>query len=366
MAKKINYKKMLNNILDRSIKIGPVCEQVLSLWDFDLSDKKTKTVYDIKNKKVVAQEEELDLCTFLFSLRNRNAVITIPKYKSRRPKSLKSNEIVLSPKNRNGEIINLTSNKKTFSFGVMIKDKNVLKIDGESNTGIRTFLITDLNGEFYDGWKSIQVNPTENENLWFKDIVFPNKINQNTIQFKYFINPDKWIYLYTCDYLITKVLIERLNEQLKYMKDVMDDMVKNGCKYIFVSNNRKTPKPIRLKEKGKVERILSFQVKLDEINFNEQYPKINYSDDMLTALHHKYKELKRYLTYANFITRCVDFAGRDISKTPSDTFTWKRVKEKRTNWFRLFHYYKKQWNLAALKCRWLESSQRVKDVKEQI
>lgn len=160
---------------------------------------------------------DLDLSCFLQTLCQREAVINLPVYKSRRVATKREGETIISKENRHGAITGLTANKSCFSFGIRIKDMNVVQKDATTGQDIvgafRNFMLLDLSGEWYEGWRTIQFLPSAQENKFLSD----HKLwTDSKVIFKNFVHPNRWASFYGSYYFLTKVLIERLNEEAKF------------------------------------------------------------------------------------------------------------------------------------------------------
>jgi len=372
--KNILDNKILKTILDKSSKIGDVSSQILNYWSFDVEDKiQNFSIEETDKDEIQLIEKRIDLATFLVTLKSKNSVIVIPEYLRRRPKSIKNNEVVIDQKNRTGEIINVTSNKKTFGFGIRIKDRNVLNLSNKDQLGYRTFLITDFDGVLYEGWDTLNFDEHDIMNKWISDLNITNK-NKFKISFTHFINPEKWICLYGKKYFLLKCLVNRLEDQTKYMNYLIKDMLKKGFRYCSSKKGAKEKYEFEksVKEKGVSEKIWTFQVKVDS-PLENKYPSITYSNKVLTAMSNKYRELKRDLNYARFISRCIELAF--ALKHPYDEegnienfhypywikdAEWTKQKMKRTSWYRLKYVQKEVGQLSyGLRVRWIKRSEKV-------
>lgn len=194
-------------ILDRSADITPAISEVQSWWGYDLTSRRPSPAYD---EYGIFKGTDLDLACFLFSLTGRGAVINIPTYKGHSQKKARKDQVVTSQYNRHGKLINVGANKDFFSFNISIIDENVV---GEDTVGdFRTFSLTDRDGSWYDGWREIQFVPTLKENRFITE----NELwSGNKIFFKNFIHPNRWISVFGKHYIVTKMLIDRLDEEAK-------------------------------------------------------------------------------------------------------------------------------------------------------
>jgi hypothetical protein len=210
----------LQTILDRTKPIQPVIDELMSHWSYDLYTRKPGAAY---TEDGVFTGTDLDLACFLFALAERGAVINIPKYTSRRPKQETQGEIITSADNRHGKILGVTANKEIFSFSIRINDANVMTTDTVGN--FRNFMIVDIDGTWYDGWKTIEFVPSAKEN----DFLTNNKLwTGNSVVFKNFIHPNRWISFYGQHYYATKVLLDRLTEEASFLKAMAADMRAKG------------------------------------------------------------------------------------------------------------------------------------------
>lgn len=285
-------------VMDRKKYINSVLNEVNSWWGVDLYRRKPGPAF-IDDRFIGT---DLDISCFLYELAERNAVITIPEYKTIRPRSKTKGLQVISSSNRHGQIIGLTSNMDTFLFSVRIKDMNVVSTNKVG--AYRNFALTDLSGNLYI--KSFQFIPDEKEN-WFifdKGILDVN----NNITFEYFVHPNRWSSLFGHHYIITKMLIERLKEQCSDYQNRIDEMLKKGIRY---------PKkggipfqwPEKVKEEGKKIRVESFQVEMTFPESNGEFLDWKYTQENLVRL----TKLRNYLLFTfipklQFAVRTVEFA----------------------------------------------------------
>lgn len=221
--KNILENPIMKVILDRSSNIESVFEKVNSWWRYDLLSRKPGPAYIDEN----FVGTDLDLSCFLYELSNRNSVINIPTYKSMRPTRFKEGQILVSKDNRHGQILGLIANKDVFSFSIRIKDMNIINTNTVGE--YRNFLITDFDGNFYEGWRSLQFIPTAKENKF----IFENELltNNNSIIFTNFVHPNRWSSLFGQYYFITKALINRLKEESSYYNREVKAMLEEGIHY---------------------------------------------------------------------------------------------------------------------------------------
>lgn len=346
-------------VQDRSLDISKVLPVVQSWWGYDMYNRKPGPAY-IDDKFVGT---DLDLSCFLFELVGRNAVINIPKYQLVRPRSIKKGFKVVSPDNRHGQILGLTSNKETFLFSIRLKDMNVVSSNRVGD--YRNFALTDLDGNWYEHCHSLEFIPNEREN----DFLVENKIlsANNTIAFQYFVHPARWSSMFGHHYIITKQLIERLTEECVEYQEQIDEMLKIGIRY------PKTGRPWigwpeTEKGPGKKIRIESFQVEMEFPKNDTKFKVVKYNERNLVYL----TKLKNHFQFTlipklNFAVRTVEYAyskfgGNNIPHWLKNV-DWEHnfvVPGKRIKWDRIILFQNKVGELGiSLKKRTRSISQEV-------
>jgi len=209
--------------LDKGACVDPLIEEVKSWWGYDLHSRKPNPAYDEAGMFVGT---DLDLACFLYELAGRGAVINIPTYEGHSKKTQRKDQVVTSQYNRHGKLINVGAHKDFFSFNIKIIDQNVV---GEDNVGdFRTFSLTDKTGAWYEGWKTIQFNPTLRENRFLSE----NKLFTGShIYFKNFIHPNRWTSVFGKHYVITKILLDRLEDEAKFLNSEIKRLKKAGIEF---------------------------------------------------------------------------------------------------------------------------------------
>lgn len=208
-------------IQDYSQSVDDLIPTVMNYWDYDLFSRKPCPAY---TEQGLFQGTDLDLAVFLFALRDRNAVISLPKYSSMRGSKVVEGTTVTSKENRHGKLLSVQANKETFVFSLKMLDENVVTEKGQGD--FRAFSLTDFDGTWYDGWSTIKFSPDAKEN----EFIQKSKImSNNRITFKNFIHPNRWISFYGQYYFITKLMIDRLTAESSNMFQQMKRMKANGC-----------------------------------------------------------------------------------------------------------------------------------------
>ena len=214
---------MVLQILNRKSDITPVCEEVLGWWNYDLLSRKPSPAYDDYG---IFKGTDLDLACFMYALAGRGAVINIPTYKAHTQTKQRTDQQLKSKYNRHGELLSVGANKVFFSFNINVMDQNVV---GEDKVGdYRTFSITGKDGEWYDGWQTIQFEPTLKENRFITE----SKLwSGHQIVFKNFIHPNRWTSFFGHHYVITKMLEDRLTDQAAFMNTEVKRIQAAGIKF---------------------------------------------------------------------------------------------------------------------------------------
>jgi len=287
------------DILDRSKDLKEIIPEVTSWWKYDLFSRKPGPAYSDDG---VFIGTDLDLACFLYELADRNAVINLPTYKGIRATGHKEGQMVVSSKNRHGNILGLTANKETFIFSLRIKDMNVIN----SNTvgDFRNFSLTDFSGNWYKGWEKIEFMPDAKENKFLTE----SKILQgNHIVFKNFSHPNRWTSFFGQYYFMTKALIDRLTEEAAYYNSEVKKMVSEGIN--FPETAKPEEWPHKEVEKGKSIKVKAFQVEIDVPQNDSKYPVYEHNQENLVKL----ADLRKYYVYnltpkLRFATRATELS----------------------------------------------------------
>lgn len=314
---------LMKKIMDKNENLEDTIFNVKKFWSFDMYSRMPS--HTLENNKVVGTN--LDLACVLYTLAERCAIISIPEYKSLRPKTLGESKVNGA---RTGKIISLSSNKDLFSFSVKIFDEIV--------EDYRNFCITDPNGDLY--LSSFKWEPTDEENKYLteNEIYFTD---QN--YFKYFIHPNRWTSFYGQNYFITKALIERITDECKNWFTQIKRMQKNGIEYPQTDKESAKSWPKKIKENGKSVKFESLEVEVDFPMFNEY--KI-YEDTQANLI--ILTSLRKYNTYTllpilRFATRCSELAFHKYSDNQLPSWIgggtkWEngfKLPQKRIKWDRL-------------------------------
>ena len=303
---------LVKGILDRSSDIIPIINEVQNWWGYDLFTRKPSPAYD---EYGIFKGTDLDLACFLYSLAGRGAVINIPQYKAQGPKTIKEGQVIKSQYNRNGKLINVGANKEFFSFNITIIDMNIV---GEDKVGdFRTFILTDKNGDWYDGWKTIQFEPTLKENRFLTE----SKLwTSNKIIFKNFIHPNRWTSFFGSHYVITKMLIDRLVDQSAFLNTEIKRMLAAGV--TFPGSEGPTSFEVT-KEGGVSKKFTAFEAKIyipeTQIKGDyELYEELN-QENLIKAYNQRKYLQHKVLPALRFMTRATEYAH---FKAPDNMPAW--------------------------------------------
>lgn len=309
MTERKHVAKTLKNVLDHPLMVGlmnrsvdpeSLINEVKSWWGFDVYSRKPGPAL----VDGIFKGTDLDLACFMSALSDRGAVINIPNYKSMRPKTIKEGQRVISSENRHGPVLNLVANKDVFSFGILIRDAQVVTTDSVGE--YRTFSLTDPSGEWYDGWQTIQWDPIAKENKFLTE----NKLwTESQVIFKNFVHPNRWTSFYGQYYFMTKALIDRLTDQAKHYYQEIKRMLGEGVKYPETGEGAKKVWPKSIKEAGNPVIFKSLQVEIDVPEYIDEYPKFkNTQENLIKLTEDRRRWVNTIIPNLRFPTRCTELA----------------------------------------------------------
>jgi len=323
---------MVLDALDRSKNIIPIAEAAVGFWSFDLMGRKPAPAYD---EAGIFRGTDLDLACVLYEMAEREAVIKLPYYKSATRRATRKDQELTSTRDRHGRMTGLVSNQNFFKFSVRIIDENVV---GEDKVGdFRTFSLTDYTGDWYDGWQRINFVPTRKENRFLTE----SKLwTGNVIYFKNFIHPNRWVSFFGQYYVISKIVIERLADEIKNLNGQIKKMKEAGI--TFPEDKAPASHEYEYGETKSVQ-FESFEAKvyIPELGLKNEFPTTEASQESLVALNEKKKQLSKLKEKLTFMTRATEYSHY---KNPNRMPQWiKNVQwendfvepGKRTKWQRL-------------------------------
>ena len=212
--KSIQGSEIYARIMDPSDRLTDLIEEVKDWWKMDLFGRNPCPAL-VDEQGALLKPTDLDLSCFLAALVDRGAVINLPRYENRRPRNLRDNEWIVSAGNRHGKLLGLTPNKNVFSFSVRMLDANVVKTggkDGDQVGAYRNFMVVDLDGHFYDGWRTIEFAPSYKENAFLSE---KGLWTGNKIVFDRFVHPNRWVSFFGQPYVLTKLLLARIEAEAR-------------------------------------------------------------------------------------------------------------------------------------------------------
>ncbi len=288
------------DVLDRSKDCENVANIAKGWWDYDLFGRKPSPAYDDYG---VFKGTDLDLACFMYALSGRGAVINIPRYKAATKATIREDQKLASTANRNGEIVGVIGNQSFFKFSVKIIDQNVI---GEDKVGdYRSFSMTDYNGSWYPGWDTIQFVPTIKENRFITE----NELwSGNRIVFKNFVHPNRWTSFFGYHYVVSKLVIDRLAEEVTYLNAQVKKMLVNGLR--FPESEGPQAGGSRTYGKTKSMRFDAFESKIfiPEMDLKGEFLKIKSSVQNMIDTYDKSKRLRRIKEALTFMTRATEYA----------------------------------------------------------
>jgi len=319
-------------ILNRRGKMEDVIMEALSWWDYDLFKRKPSPAY---TEYGIFKGTDLDLACFLYALAGRGAIINIPFYKAHTQTKLREDQQIKSKANRHGELLSVGANKNFFSFNINIIDQNVI---GEDKVGdYRTFSLTDKTGEWYDGWRTIQFEPTLKENRFITE----NSLwAGHKIVFKNFIHPNRWTSFFGQHYVISKMLIERLEDEAKFLNKEIKRLLTAGVTF----PDSEGPKSYSYNYgESKQEKFSAFECKIHvpATHIEGEYIPCEENRQALLNVYKTRESYNKAIRKLRFMTRASEYAHY---KNPARMPVWlKNVKwesgfiepGKRTDWDRI-------------------------------
>jgi hypothetical protein len=325
---------MVLDALDRSKDIEGVATIAREFWNYDLFSRKPSPAY---NEYGVFKGTDLDLACFLYALAGRGAVINIPYYKSGSKKVTRSDEKRISSE-ANGAITGVIGNQNFFKFSVQIIDQNVVGMDKVG--AFRTYNLTDHEGNWSDQWRNINFVPTMRENSFITE----SKLwSGNQIVFKNFAHPNRWTSFFGHYYVISKIVMERLADEIKFLNKEIKSMLSEGITYPEGEGPAIAAPGTYIYGDTVSKTFKSFQAKIfiPEMDLKGEFPKIKRDQAHLVSTYEKRKRLSHLKDRLTFMTRATELAHFNVpDRMPAwiKGTKWEdgfREPGKRTDWERL-------------------------------
>ena len=334
--------KAMQRLLDRHEPIDSEhLEELAQHWEYDLYSRKPGPAYF---ENGVFKPTDLDLACFLSALVQRGAVLNLPTYKSQRPKTMKEGEWITSSGNRHGKAVKLVSNKDVFSFSLQIVDQNVVQTSSTSPDQVgapRNFMLVGLDGSWSEGWRKIEFVPSAKENDFLND----KKLwTGNTVVFSNFVHPNRWTSFYGKYYFLTKLVINRLEEENKHLRQEIKRLLSQGVVYPATGDGAKKEWPKQTTGEGVSRKFKALQVEVDA-PWKGTFPLIDSSQASLIEATERVRWVaQRVLPGLKFATRATELAFFQAGCSEKGFPAWIKgaewthdyvVKGKRSKWERL-------------------------------
>lgn len=209
----------------------------------------------------------------------------------------------------------------------------------------RCFALTDVHGKWHEGWERIEFSPTAKEN----DFLNNNSLwTENTVVFKNFVHPNRWISFYGQYYFIAKALVERLTEEASVLNKQIKELQESGVQYP-ASGEGAQQEWSKTEKVGETTSIMveTLQAEVDIPDFQGDYPTPKKTTDELVRITQRRRELVYDIKpKLNFAIRSVELAffkhgfqdGTEKMPAWITDAKWERdfvQKGKRTAWNRL-------------------------------
>lgn len=294
--------KDLEILKDRTQDVRPVCTRLLDIWGYDLDKRKPGIAFVDADGIPVT---DLDLAAFMTPLVENRTVINVPKYKSRRAATVKEGQYTTSKDNRHGRLSGLTSKQGSFSFGIRIEDMNVIQMteaeDGTVDTEIgdyRVLLLQDVDGEWYEGWSTIDILPHGLPKEVFKKLSGA----ASQLKFPYLIHPNRWPSFYGKYYAFAKAAIIRLEDQMKFMRAEVKRLQKE-----LEIPPKKWPKSTTVGESKSI-KVWAFEAFLDGVELSGEYTPYETTQEAYEKAYTLKGRLNGLLEQLRFLTRATEYA----------------------------------------------------------
>jgi hypothetical protein len=292
----------LDIVKDRSEDIRVLCKRLLDAWGYNLEKRKPGVAYVDADGIPVT---DLDLAAFLTPLVENRVVVNLPKYEARRAATKREGEWVTSKDNRHGRLSGLTSKQDSFSFGIRIEDMNVIQTktaaDGTTEADVgayRAMLLQDVTGVWYDGWESVDIMPTGLPNDVFQQLSGAAK----ELRFQYLVHPMRWPSFYGIYYLVAKVAIHRLEDELRFLRAE----IKRLREELDVPPPE-WPKSEKVGEDEPI-KVWAFEAVVDGVELEGEYVPFAASHDELKRAQSLKSRLTGFIEQLRFLTRCTEYS----------------------------------------------------------
>lgn len=245
-------------------------------------------------------------------------VVNLPSYDEMRPRVLQSNQRVISKENRHGQIFKVISNNDMHTMSIRTKDYSVLEFGPNEKQKVgawRHFSVVDPFAEWHQGWRSLEITPTEQLKTFFEEhklaiptgFVGPDGVRQQVVHFEYFVHPNLAFAFYGSPYILLKIMAQRMKDQADHYRQQARELREEGVRL----PPPKEPQEVityTQTEPGKKVVVPSIEAKviLPKVE-GEDYPIYSLGDDWKPKKHEKMpdtrQKLQGVLRYAERVER---------------------------------------------------------------
>lgn len=230
--RKILENTVVEASLDRTRPIDDLVRKTEEAWAADLTARRPAPAYrEALDGEPIYRGTDLDLFTVMNALAQREAVINIPNYENMRATKVRSDQRVISKRNRHGQVYGVTSNADVHSFSAKMKDYNVIQMlpGGREEVGaFRNFTLVDPTGNMYGGWHIIEFNATPEEEKFFRERKL--EMMPNYIEINNFVHPNLAMAFFGSRYMATKALASRVADEAKFYRTLASDLRNEGVR----------------------------------------------------------------------------------------------------------------------------------------
>ncbi len=276
---------LLSVILDRSECVDMAfIKRVMSLGQFSWHGRRPMASIDKDGNE---RTTDLDLLSVLVELQRRRARIELPGYDNQLPWKVTANEQHVGTK-RYGPIVQLISHQEHLSFSVRIFDESIVRTEGDVTRGAeRSYMMVNHDGEWHAGWKGLTWEHTVDEQRFFdKRHILPQ---DGQLRFKYYVHPNRRQSFFAQAYLLMKLLLRKLNEEIDFYADQLRRLRQAG---VTVPEDCKAKeRPILARGDTRNEFRRRFWVHLQGLDFVGNFPLVTQDEAGYRQAFRRHKEL---------------------------------------------------------------------------
>jgi hypothetical protein len=349
---KMIYAKSLGNLLsdnemekmlNRHEETTPVYEHMRKRWTTELFERSPTPAYRYGEYKGT----NLDMVSMLNTLAGREAVINFPEYRSKGVARKNEDEWIVSSKNRHGKLLGLIGKRDTFSFSARIEDQNVVDLQENKTGKYRNFLLTDSDGNFYAGARTIEIPSHKDISRFLDAYGLPLRqydmsrkermSGSKVVRFHNFVQPNLWQAFFSADYIKAKALEKRLEDEGKHYRNAASGIKRSlGLDELQIQHWQSEP--------GVTQKITTLEAELDTPGFRGSYEPVRFSENGMEQALAKANGISySILPRLRFNTRAVELAFFKYGKNGELNPGWSvpdieegyKLPGKRTEWNRM-------------------------------